>query len=389
MSATLAPPPLGVYVHIPWCVKKCPYCDFNSHRRPDALPQQAYVDALLRDLKLEAPRVAGRQVHSIFFGGGTPSLLSAHSVAQILDGLAQQLSLASTAEITLEANPGTLEQGRFAAYRKAGINRLSIGVQSLNDQQLQALGRIHNAADARRAAQSARAAGFDNFNLDLMYALPEQSLEQAKADLQALIALAPTHISYYQLTLEPGTPFHTHPPALPNDETAWAMQEQGQALLSQAGYAQYEVSAYAQAGHPCQHNLNYWRFGDYLGLGAGAHGKITDPAGAIWRTEKPRFPNAYMHSAGQAAQYQRNAVVEPQQLPFEFMLGALRLPAGVESHLFHERTGLSRQHIASTLNTLTTQGLLQSSDTRLATTALGYRYLNRVIGEFLEGAVHT
>lgn len=300
-------PPLSVYVHIPWCVRKCPYCDFNSHemkgREPkDALPEGAYVDALLRDLEQDLPRVWGRRVVSVFIGGGTPSLFSAEAIDSLLSGLRARLAINANAEITLEANPGTAEQARFSEYRAAGVNRLSIGVQSFDDDLLQGLGRIHGRREAIAAAEMAHAAGFDNFNLDLMFALPQQTPAQASEDVATAISLEPTHISYYQLTLEPNTLFHVQPPVLPDEELAWQIQQAGQYQLAQAAYGQYEVSAYAKPERQCSHNLNYWQFGDYLGLGAGAHSKISDAAQqSITRLAKQRHPQAYLETAGMPA----------------------------------------------------------------------------------------
>ena len=294
----MPPPSLSLYVHLPWCVKKCPYCDFNSHGLKGTLPEAAYVDALLRDLDQDLPRVAGRRIETVFFGGGTPSLFSAAAIARFLDGALRRLPFAADAEVTLEANPGTVERGRFAEYRAAGVTRLSIGVQSFDPAALKVLGRIHSSTEAVTAAEEAHAAGLANFNLDLMYALPGQSLEGALDDVARAATLKPAHISHYQLTLEPNTLFHAHPPTLPDEDTAWAMQEACQGALAERGYKQYEVSAYAQAGRECRHNLNYWRFGDYLGLGAGAHGKLTDASGRVTRIWKVKHPETYLRGAG-------------------------------------------------------------------------------------------
>ncbi|HQX66518.1 MAG TPA: radical SAM family heme chaperone HemW, partial [Dokdonella sp.] len=301
----LIAPPLSLYIHIPWCVKKCPYCDFNSHAQVDGIPQEAYVTALLADLDRDiadyGAALGGRALHSIFFGGGTPSLFSPDSIARILDGVKHRLDFNSGIEITLETNPGTVEHGRLDGYLAAGVNRISFGVQSFDDDKLRRLGRIHSASDAARVVGEARAAGFDNFNIDLMYALPGQDLAGAARDIEQAIALAPTHISHYQLTIEPNTAFASRPPTLPDSDAAWDMQEHSQHLLAEAGYSQYEISAYAKPDRRSQHNLNYWHFGDYLGIGAGAHGKLTDAAtGSIRRRAKQRTPRAYLQHAGQS-----------------------------------------------------------------------------------------
>ncbi len=380
--------PLALYIHIPWCVRKCPYCDFNSHARDGALPEEAYVDALLRDLdfdlsKSRVPSPGSRSLISIFFGGGTPSLFSPDAIGRLLEGLHSRLDCAPDIEITLEANPGTVEQARFAGYRALGVNRLSIGVQSLDDAQLKRLGRIHGAAEARAAARAARAAGFDNFNLDMMYALPSQTLEQARADLEQLIALEPSHISYYQLTLEPGTPFYHQPPPLPDDALAWEMQWQGQALLAAHGFAQYEVSAYKRNGHACRHNLNYWTFGDYLGIGAGAHGKLTDADGRIWRTAKLKYPQAYMQAAGTPRQYEHRAAVTAADLPFEYLLNALRLNEGFRLADYSRRTQLPAHSLEPGLSRALARELLMMEGGTLQTSHLGRRHLNRVLMDFL------
>ncbi len=329
---------------MPWCVRKCPYCDFNSHALSNEgkgdIPQFEYVEALLRDLEQDLPRVWGRSVTSIFFGGGTPSLFSAEAIDRLLSGLRARLNINANAEITLEANPGTVEQQRFNEYREAGINRLSIGAQSFNNDCLQALGRIHDRAEAIRAAEVAHAAGFDNFNLDLMFALPRQTLSQAHEDVVTAIDLEPTHISYYQLTLEPNTLFYARPPTLPNDDLAWQIQKEGQELLAKAGYKQYEVSAYAKEKHQCAHNTNYWKFGDYLGLGAGAHGKITDASQQnITRLSKKRHPKEYMETAGSPQNIQSEKIITRDEVGLEFMMNALRLSNGFESALFVSHTG--------------------------------------------------
>ena len=328
--------PIAVYVHLPWCVRKCPYCDFNSHAAPGDIPENTYVQALLADLDCDLDLAAGRRVGSVFLGGGTPSLFSPEAIGALISGIAARLPLAPDAEITMEANPGTVEHGRFSGYRAAGINRVSLGAQSFDAEALKALGRIHGPGEIGLAVAELAAAGIDNFNLDLMYALPGQSREGALADVEAALALGPAHLSHYQLTLEPGTAFYHRPPALPDDELAFDMQQDCQQRLAQAGFGQYEVSAYARPGRQCRHNLNYWRFGDYLGIGAGAHGKAT-VGGAIIRTEKPRSPREYLQGGGASGARRRSVAVA--ELPFEFMLNALRLQEGFELAGFEQATG--------------------------------------------------
>ncbi|MFJ7311325.1 radical SAM family heme chaperone HemW [Pseudomonas sp. NPDC098747] len=374
-------PPLSLYIHIPWCVRKCPYCDFNSHTASPVLPEQEYVDALLADLDQDLHAVYGREISSIFFGGGTPSLFSAEALGRLLEGVEQRIPFAHDIEITLEANPGTFEQEKFVAYRKLGINRLSIGIQSFQQEKLKALGRIHNGDEAVRAAGMARQAGFDNFNLDLMHGLPNQSLDDALSDLRQAIELNPTHISWYQLTLEPNTVFWNQPPVLPEDDTLWDIQEAGQALLAEHGYAQYEVSAYAQTGRPARHNLNYWSFGDFIGIGAGAHGKLSHPDGRIVRTWKTRLPKDYLNpdksfQAGEKA-------LTNDELPFDFLMNALRLTDGVESRLYPERTGLSLESLAEARRDAEQSGLLQVEPSRLAATERGQLFLNDLLQKFL------
>jgi len=374
-------PPLALYIHIPWCVRKCPYCDFNSHTASPVLPEQEYVDALLADLDQDLHAVYGRELTSIFFGGGTPSLFSAGALGRLLKGVEQRIPFAADIEITLEANPGTFEQEKFVAYRKLGINRLSIGIQSFQQEKLEALGRIHNGDEAVRAAGMARQAGFDNFNLDLMHGLPDQSLDDALSDLRQAIALKPTHISWYQLTLEPNTVFWNQPPVLPEDDTLWDIQEAGQALLAEHGYAQYEVSAYAQAGRPARHNLNYWSFGDFIGIGAGAHGKLSHPDGRIVRTWKTRLPKDYLNPAKSFQAGEKS--LSNDEMPFEFLMNALRLTAGVESRLYPERTGLSLETLAEGRREAEQSGLLQIEPSRLAATERGQLFLNDLLQQFL------
>jgi len=374
-------PPLALYIHIPWCVRKCPYCDFNSHTASPVLPEQEYVDALLADLDQDLHAVYGRELTSIFFGGGTPSLFSAEALGRLLQGVEQRIPFAADIEVTLEANPGTFEQEKFVAYRKLGINRLSIGIQSFQQEKLEALGRIHNGDEAVRAAGMARQAGFDNFNLDLMHGLPDQSLDDALSDLRQAIALKPTHISWYQLTLEPNTVFWNQPPVLPEDDTLWDIQEAGQALLAEHGYAQYEVSAYAQAGRPARHNLNYWSFGDFIGIGAGAHGKLSHPDGRIVRTWKTRLPKDYLNPAKSFQAGEKS--LSNDEMPFEFLMNALRLTAGVESRLYPERTGLSLETLAEGRREAEQSGLLQVEPSRLAATERGQLFLNDLLQQFL------
>ena len=374
-------PPLALYIHIPWCVRKCPYCDFNSHAAGPELPEEAYVDALLADLDSDLPAAHGRELVSIFFGGGTPSLFSARALDRLLQGVNRRLGFAHDIEITLEANPGTFEQAKFVDYRTLGINRLSIGVQSFQSDQLKALGRIHDGAEAVRAAEMARRAGFDNFNLDLMHGLPGQDVDGALADLRQAIALAPTHLSWYQLTLEPNTVFWSQPPQIPEDDILWDIQEAGQALLAEAGFAQYETSAYARDGRRARHNLNYWSFGDFLGIGAGAHAKLSDPDGHIRRTWKTRLPKDYLDPAKRFQAGERE--LEPAELPFEFMMNALRLTEGVPATLFEQRTGLALASIEEACAAARGAGLLDTDPQRLKPTARGQLFLNDLLQHFL------
>jgi putative oxygen-independent coproporphyrinogen III oxidase len=386
----LIAPPLSLYVHMPWCVKKCPYCDFNSHGvKGEPPPYAEYVHVLLADLDADlrdfGSAALGRPVHSIFFGGGTPSLFAPELIDRFLDGVRERLPLADAAEITLETNPGTVEHGRFDGYLAAGVNRLSFGIQSFDDDKLRRLGRIHSASEAEAAVKSAQDAGYANINLDLMYALPQQTLEGAQADVMRAIALQPTHISHYQLTLEPNTAFAANPPPLPDDDHAWAMQEACEQQLAAAGYGQYEISAYAQANRRCVHNLNYWRFGDYLGIGAGAHGKLTrTDEGTVHRRWKTRHPKAYLAAVGDAGRIGGDGPVAVDELPFEYMLNALRLIDGVPLADFSERTGIPMERIASALASARERGWLIENTERLQTTALGQRFLNDVISSFLD-----
>lgn len=375
-------PPLALYLHIPWCVKKCPYCDFNSHSSPELIPEQEYIAAVLADLRREVVYAPGRELSSIFIGGGTPSLFSGRAMQDLLDGVRHTIALQSDCEITMEANPGTAEAERFSAYRAAGVNRLSLGVQSLSDHSLGLLGRIHGADEAVAAFNMARTAGFNNINLDMMFGLPQQQKRAALDDLRALIELNSEHISWYQLTLEPNTLFHRQVPSgMPDDDLLADVHEEGLQLLAASGYGRYEVSAFARAGRQCLHNLNYWRFGDYLAAGAGAHGKLTIGK-SINRVWKQRHPRQYMTDKDPTGE---RFVVPTDQLPFEFMLNALRLVNGVEIGLFARRTGLSLSAILSCVQQLQDRGLLESTDAgRLVCTKLGLNYLDDVLQSFLE-----
>ncbi|MBT8767873.1 radical SAM family heme chaperone HemW [Metapseudomonas boanensis] len=374
-------PPLAAYIHIPWCVRKCPYCDFNSHAAGSELPEEAYIDALLADLDHDLEHVHGRELTSIFFGGGTPSLFSANTIGRLLDGMEERVHFARDIEITLEANPGTFEQAKFAAYRQLGINRLSIGVQSFQEAKLKALGRIHNGDEAIRAADMARKAGFDNFNLDLMHGLPDQSLDDALEDLRTAMDQGPTHLSWYQLTMEPNTVFWNQPPELPEDDILWDIQEAGQSLLAENGYAQYEVSAYARGGLRARHNLNYWTFGDFLGIGAGAHAKLSSPEGRIIRTWKTRLPKDYLDSSKHFQAGER--ALTSDELPFEFLMNVLRLTDGVPSTLFTQRTGLPLSLLAAARSEAEARNLMLADPQRLVATAEGQLFLNDLLQHFL------
>ncbi|EIJ35574.1 radical SAM family heme chaperone HemW [Thiothrix nivea] len=377
--------PLSLYIHIPWCIRKCPYCDFNSHNAPQGLPEKAYIQALLTDLASELPHIWGRRLESIFIGGGTPSLFSAESIDALLNGIRALLPFRPNIEVTMEANPGTFEQDKFRGFREAGINRLSVGIQSFNQQHLQALGRVHNREEALRAADIARTAGFNNFNLDLMFGLPQQTLEEAMQDLQQAVELQPTHLSWYQLTLEPNTLFYKQPPSLPDDDLTAEMQFSGQQFIKSSCYDQYEVSAYARPGFQCRHNRNYWEFGDYVAIGAGAHGKITHPVEAsVIRYHKYRQPAEYMQQAIQGKARSGEQVLTPADLSFEFMLNALRLREGFAPSLFTERTGLSVQHLQAGLDQAAQRGLLDFNGELIRPTETGWQFLNEVIQLFLE-----
>ncbi len=377
-------PPLALYVHFPWCVRKCPYCDFNSHEAlggPAAIPEQRYLDALRADLDAALPLIWGRSVISVFIGGGTPSLISPQGLERLLSDLRARLPLQADCEITLEANPGTFEAARFSAFRAAGVNRLSLGVQSFSDEALRHLGRVHDREQALRAVEAVRR-DFDNFNLDLMYALPGQTLQAMQNDVEMALAFAPPHLSLYQLTIEPNTVFAKYPPSLPDEDTAAAMHEWLEARMGAAGFDHYEVSAYAQPGHSCRHNLNYWLFGDYLGIGAGAHSKISFP-GRILRQARLRQPDSYIDGALRGRALAESGEVAREDLPFEFMLNALRLTAGFPRRLFAERTGLPLSAIESTLAQAESRGLLAVDLDRIVPTALGRRFLSDLQTLFL------
>ncbi len=379
-------PPLSLYIHFPWCERKCPYCDFNSHQPAGAIPEQAYVDALLRDLADDLPRVWGRAVQTVFIGGGTPSLLSVEAIDRLLSGLRALLALRPEAEITLEANPGSAEQARFSEYRAAGINRLSIGVQSFSDDSLQRLGRIHGRREAIAAAEMAHAAGFDNFNLDLMFALPQQTPAQAAEDVATAIALEPAHISYYQLALEPNTRFFAQPPALPDDDSAWRIQQQGQTLLADAGYRQYEISAHAREGWRCAHNVNYWQFGDYLGIGAGAHAKLSDAMQQnITRLAKRRGPQDYLAAEHREQRLQSERIVTRTEVGLEFMMNALRLTEGFAPSLFAAHTGQPLTLVEAPLRQAEERGLLAWSVDNIRASEKGRLFLDDLLGIFAEG----
>jgi len=377
--------PLSLYVHLPWCVQKCPYCDFNSHTAGTETPKRRYINALLKDLEAEAKLAKGREIRTVFLGGGTPSLFSPDEIDDVLTGVRALFDLAADAEITMEANPGTVECGSPAGYRDAGVNRLSIGAQSFDDQLLSTLGRIHSSADSVSAVEGARAAGFDNINIDLMHGLPGQSIDRALADLSAAIDLEPAHVSWYQLTLEPNTVFYARPPAnLPSDDLAFEIQDRGQALLAKHGYEQYEVSAYAKDGRHCEHNLNYWLFGDYLAAGAGAHGKVTGDKG-IGRYQKPANPMQYMQVQEQAGGAAELSMLSPADLMFDFMLNALRLNGGFTENVFEQRTGLSSTDLIEAARPALKKGLIERSEPGVwRPTELGGRFLNDLQSEFLK-----
>ncbi|MGB0449544.1 MAG: radical SAM family heme chaperone HemW [Porticoccaceae bacterium] len=374
-------PPLSLYVHIPWCVRKCPYCDFNSHAAGPEIPEQAYIQRLIADLQQDQPLAQGRKLNSIFFGGGTPSLFSAAGIGEIVSAAERIIGFNEAIEITLEANPGTFEQEKFSGFRSAGINRLSIGIQSFNSAHLEKLGRIHSGDQALSAIKTARQAGFENFNLDLMHGLSGQSLAEARADIQQAIDQGANHISWYQLTIEPNTEFYSRPPQLPEDDILADIQQMGMALLDQHGYGQYEVSAFAQPGQRSQHNINYWQFGDYLGIGAGAHGKITLPQKQqIIRSNKTRQPDNYLSSDIQTLA--RHKPIPSEELAMEFMMNGLRLREGVPADYFSQRTGLQGSSIEQQVQKLQSQGLLELDSQQFRATPLGYQFLNSLLQGF-------
>ncbi|HYW03449.1 MAG TPA: radical SAM family heme chaperone HemW [Gammaproteobacteria bacterium] len=381
MIRPLELPPLSLYVHLPWCVRKCPYCDFNSHPAGDAaVPERGYVEALLADLEQDAAEAAGREIVSVFIGGGTPSLFRPGSIARLLEGVSARIPLAPDAEITLEANPGTVERGRFAGFRDAGVNRLSVGVQSFDDALLRSIGRIHDARQARLALEAGAAAGFSRINVDLMYGLPGQTPAQALADVRLACGLAGGHVSHYQLTLEPGTPFHHRPPRLPGDDSAWRMQHECGEVLADAGFAHYETSAWARPGQACRHNLNYWRFGDYLGIGAGAHAKLTSPArNAIVRRWKLRGPNAYMCAAAGPGRIADETPVASSGRALEYLMNALRLAEGADLAALERRTGVPAATLSGPIATAAQRGLVTREGELLRPTETGRRFLDDLL----------
>ena len=374
-------PPLSLYVHIPWCIRKCPYCDFNSHERRDEIPEAQYVESLIADLESALPSIWGRRFTSVFFGGGTPSLFSAAAIDRILAAVRARVPLAPDAEITLEANPGTFEQAKFAGFRAAGVNRLSLGVQSFNPVQLRALGRVHDEREARTAAAAALEI-FGSVNLDLMYALPAQTVEDARADIAAALAFETPHLSFYHLTIEPNTLFHRHPPPLPDEDAAADIADAVEAALTAAGYAHYETSAFARTGHECRHNLNYWRFGDYLGIGAGAHSKLSLPERVV-RQVRYKQPQQYLDQVARGEPLLEEHEVARGEIGFEFMLNALRLTDGVPVALFAERTGFPLTILRKELDEAERRGLLARDHERIRPTALGRRFLNDLQALFL------
>jgi len=374
-------PPLSLYIHIPWCIRKCPYCDFNSHKSPDDLPEEQYVSALIADLKNDLSRFPGRVLDSIFIGGGTPSLFSAKAYARLFSEIHSILPFAKDIEITLEANPGTVEQQRFTDYRSLGINRLSLGIQSFNATHLKALGRIHDDKQAHRAIESARKAGFNNINIDIMHGLPHQTIKEGLDDLKTAFSHHPEHLSWYQLTLEPNTVFYKKPPPLPTEDDAYALEQEGLDLLASHHFKRYEISAFCKPNAMARHNLNYWLFGDYLGLGAGAHGKLTTNDGQVFRTRKPRQPNDYLNSAKDFLA--SVALVNPEELVFEFMLNTTRLQEAIPKTLFEERTGLTFDKLEPGLLKAATKGLLTINATHWQITPFGRQYTNDLQAIFL------
>ncbi|HIF9217450.1 TPA: radical SAM family heme chaperone HemW [Photobacterium damselae] len=382
----LIPPPLSLYVHIPWCVQKCPYCDFNSHALKAEIPELDYIDALLDDLSTDLLAYhlehGERKLHSIFIGGGTPSLISPEEIARLLQGIEARIPFSDDIEITMEANPGTVEAGRFQAYQQAGVNRISIGIQSFQDEKLKRLGRIHGAQEAITAAKLAAEAGLNSFNIDLMHGLPDQSINDALADLAQAIGLNPPHLSWYQLTIEPNTLFYSQPPTLPDDDDLWDIFEQGHKMLTDAGYVQYEISGYSKPGKQCQHNLNYWRFGDYLGIGCGSHGKISFDDGRIVRTVKVKHPRGYLNP--EKAYLDQETVVANDERPFEFFMNRFRLLESCPKQDFVARTGLPLTHIQGAIDWALAQNYLTESDTHWQITEHGKLFLNDLLAAFVE-----
>ncbi|MDH5259606.1 MAG: radical SAM family heme chaperone HemW [Gammaproteobacteria bacterium] len=381
MDKLTALPPLSLYIHFPWCIQKCPYCDFNSHEIKKGIPEEEYINALLKDLENDLPLVWGRKITTIFMGGGTPSLFSPEAMDTLLSGIRARIPVSPNAEITIEANPGTVENEYISGFKEAGINRISFGVQSFNDDILKKLGRIHNAESARQAIKKAKSAGFDRINIDLMFALPGQSLAQAKFDLESAITLSPTHISYYQLTIEPNTAFYHNPPTVPNDDASWEIFQQGKSILKDAGFDQYEVSAYATNGDQCRHNTNYWLFGDYLGIGAGAHAKITDGAQqSITRYWKHKHPKEYLSSVKKTALAGQQKLTD-KELLFEFLMNGLRLNNGFAVELFCNRTGLTDDALNKQLHSMVNEDLIEwnKSHNTIAATEKGKMFLNNIL----------
>jgi len=398
VSSAIQLPPLSLYIHVPWCVRKCPYCDFNSHQAPDEnseqnLPENEYIDALIKDLQTDLHWVQGRKIQTIFIGGGTPSLFSVAAYKRLFAEIQTLVEFDDDIEITMEANPGTFEAEKFAGYRQVGINRLSVGIQSFSDHQLEHLGRIHDGQQAKQAILMAKDAGFDNFNIDLMHGLPDQSLQRALDDISQAMELGPTHMSWYQLTIEPNTEYFKYPPKLPEDEILWDIQEAGQKLLADHGYQQYEISAYAQAGKQARHNLNYWQFGDYLGIGAGAHGKVTDLtftpenllASPVLRTWKTRLPKDYLNAAVQADKtfLAGKESILNEDLGLEFLMNALRLQQGFDTGLLSQRTGIAFNTLEKGLQAAQQQGLLELQHDQLKTSQRGQFFLNEILELFL------
>ena len=379
-------PPLSLYIHLPWCLKKCPYCDFNSHEVPaSGFEEKLYINALINDLKFELNRIEGRKIVSIFFGGGTPSLFLPESIEQLLNSIQAQLNFDLDIEITLEANPGAVEAKKFHEYKAMGINRLSLGIQSFNDQSLTLLGRIHNANEAKKAIELSREAGFENFNLDLMFGLPNQKIDDVLTDLKQAVDYSPTHISWYQLTIEPNTIFGSKPPKLPSDDVIWSMQEKGQVFLKKNDFEQYEVSAYAKDNYRSIHNINYWQFGDYLGIGAGSHGKITSIINSqIERYVRHKIPARYIELVDLKNSITEKKVLETKEVPLEFMMNALRLTDGVTENLFFERTGLSIKTIEKELMIAKNRNLLDYHNKRIKPSFRGHRYLNDLLHVFMK-----